>query len=336
MTTTVNDNDISAVLPDNIFSSSNSDHNIIELGGGEPKFSSYDILLLSSRGEADDHDDNRASIRFAPGYVGNHRFIVLLSLYRPRYHDAEKRGDANGCIRIASELVDVVCSKCIPNGRFFEQQKDDNNGRGQWRELRSCPISLVQCMLKDTRQFVMPSKPKLLRRRRSSIVSNDSEYSMPNRFDVICEEKGQHLKKGSEHTGNNRLKVMLNMRMSTYSKANPTGKHRIIEEIVTSIMVDASSVFLRVTEERFGVRYLPMSRELAMECISNTLEIMSEDEKTQYRHREVQMLMARKKKKDALGKCVERMKESSYDCSQPSSVPTTLKHSPYYVISRAA
>ena len=75
------------------------------------------------------------------------RFLVLLSLFRQRYLQADEHGDEEECKCIAQELMDTVTRKCVPNGRFYEQLRDI-----EWKELALSPtatVTFIQCALKD-------------------------------------------------------------------------------------------------------------------------------------------------------------------------------------------
>ena len=310
-------------------------------------FSNYDVLLMPSSTEG--------VVRFTPGnHVGNQRFRVLLSLHRSRYLQADKIDDDDMCTTIATEVLDLVCNKCIPNGRFFEQVDTDDGS--SWKELDInllSTIELIKQALKNepTTSPLMTSSPKLHRRRRTygSIVSEDSEgettITKPDRFDVICESNGRQLKFGSEHTGNYRLKVLLDMRLSSssWSMSSPSKKEQAAHDIVSSIVDASSSRFLRVKNEEEG--YVAMSREMAVECMTNTLSQISYGTRTKKEQQpivhesEVEMLLRRKRKKDTLEQCAKRVKNSCDYCAMSSAadLPTTFNTLPFGAItSRAA
>ena len=314
-------------------------------------FSNYDVLLMPSSTEG--------VVSFAPGnHVGNQRFRVLLSLHRSRYLQADKIDDDDMCTKIAKDVLDLVCNKCIPNGRFFEQV-DTDDGNSNWKELdvNLSTIELIKQALKnEPTTSPLMSPPKQLRRRRrtyGSIVSEDSEgeatITKPDRFDVICESNGQQLKFGSEHTGNYRLKVLLDMRLSSSSwrMSSPSDKEQAAHDIVSSIVDASSSRFLRVKND-VEEGYVIMSREMAEECIMNSLSQISY-EKGIKKHQqqpivqhesEIEMLLRRKRKKDTLEQCAKRVKLQSCDyCTMSSAagLPTTFNTLPFDAItSRAA
>jgi len=311
-------------------------------------FSNYDVLLIPSSTEG------------VGNHVGNQRFRVLLSLHRSRYLQADKIDDDDMCTKIAKEVLDLVCNKCIPNGRFFEQVDTDTGNSSSWKELdiNLTTIELIKQALKNeptTSPLMSSPKQQQLRRRRrtyGSIVSEDSEgetiITKPDRFDVICESNGRQLKFGSEHTGNYRLKVLLDMRLSSssWNKSSPSDKEQAANDIVSSIVDASSSRFLRVKNDQ-EEGYVAMSREMAVECIMNSLSqisygkrIKKEQQQPIVHESEIEMLLRRKRKKDTLEQCAKRVKKLSCDyCAMSSAagLPTTFNTLPFGAItSRAA
>mmetsp|Transcript_23814 Transcript_23814/g.49832 ORF Transcript_23814/g.49832 Transcript_23814/m.49832 type:complete len:343 (+) Transcript_23814:111-1139(+) len=291
------------------------------------EFSNYDVLLMQSC------EDTPGPVSFAPGnHVGNQRFRVLLSLYRQRYLQAEIHLDNEECSRIAREVMATVYQKCVPNGRVYE--KDRNN---QWQELELGPSTLAiiqKCLANEPTDSLHSEErsPKQVccnNRRYSafgSVVSTDSEEGssvpVPNRFDVICDAEEMTLKQGCKHTGNNRVKVLLDLHRKSYKQSkNTAAKRTIAQEIVSSIMDDASSQFLRLDE--LSGMYNPMSRESALACIKNSLDTATEGEKRQFRESEVKKLMDRRKKKAVLGR-FERGR-NGFECNLPDSSTTPTR-----------
>ena len=236
-------------------------------------------------------------------HVGNMRFLVLLSLFRQRYLQADEHGDEEECKCIAQELMDTVTRKCVPNGRFYEQLHDD-----EWKELalsRTATFTFIQCALKDGLRSEERSYKRECRRPAfmGSLISLDEEdeaIAVPNRFDVICDAYRLQVKQDCCHTGNNRLKVMLQMRVECYKKSNLARKQEIVDEVVTSITDDARSKFLQA-DEPSGM-FKSLSRVAAATCVQNSLDafVASVDE-CRFRTSEVKMLMDRRKKKAVLG-----------------------------------
>jgi len=261
------------------------------------------------------------------------------------------------CTKIAKAVLDLVCNKCIPNGRFFEQVDTDTGNSSSWKELdiNLSTIELIKQALKNepSTSPLMSSSPKLYKRRRTygSIVSEDSKgevtITKPDRFDVICESNGQQLKFGSEHTGNYRLKVLLDMRLSSssWSMSSPSYKEQDANDIVSSIVDASSSRFLRVKNDQ-EEGYVAMSREMAVECMMNTLSQISygkrikKEQQPIVHESEVEMLLRRKRKKDTLELCAKRAKKLSCDycvASSAAGLPTTFNTLPFGAItSRAA
>lgn len=293
------------------------------------EFSNYDVLLMPCEEKASEQ------VLCAPGnHVGNQRFRVLLSISRQRYLQADERGNKEECTRIAREVMDTVYHKCVPNGRFYEQNRDK-----QWQELQLGPstIAMIQSALKNEPKDSLPeerSPKRFCIRRMGSIVSTDSEeeatVAIPNRFDVICDAGGLKLKQDCDHTGNNRLKVVLDIRRQRYNKSNRKGRQAIAQEVVSSIIDDASSQFLQV-DESSGM-YKTISREMATACITKTFDAKSEGNKKAYRISEVKKLMDRRKKKQLLGSLERRNNDKGKkSCKLPSvsscalSTTTTFK-----------
>ncbi|KAL7528046.1 hypothetical protein ACHAXR_005573 [Thalassiosira sp. AJA248-18] len=300
------------------------------------EFSNYDILLMPCESDK--------PLRFAPGnHVGNQRFRVLLSLHRQRYLQADERSDEEECTRIALEVMEIVSQKCVPNGRFYEQIHCD-----QLQELQLGPstVAIIKSSLKNEpkdglhseerspkrffRQFGSEEPQAILQTgepkrffRRVSTESEPETVTSPNPFDVICGANGLHLRENCQHTGNKRLKVMLNMRMMNYKRSDLVGKQTIAQEVVNSIMNDASSQFLRV-HGTTGM-YKPISRELATTCMRNTLDAAAtKGGKKTIRKSEINKLMERKKNKAVLRR-FECRKGSSGKSHHASSLPTKFK-----------
>ena len=98
------------------------------------QISNYDVLL-----EADERSFRMAN----ENHVGNKRFEVFLNLHRETYQQARRRGDNSKCEQIVSLILDIVCHKCIPNGRFLERIREEgmpsathpDSNDGEWVEL---------------------------------------------------------------------------------------------------------------------------------------------------------------------------------------------------------
>ena len=321
------------------------------------RLNSYDVLLLPRR-SADD------PLRFAPGnHVGNQRFRITLSLFRERYLQSYIFGDEYECVSIAQEVLSTVCDKCIPNGRFFELGSDM---RLRPLDRDSAPtIVMIRNALKneprDTVHRSMQRSTKRVCRRTSAsgfellcqavaaenklpVPEDDNFVASPNRFDVVCHANGLDISHNS-HTGNNRLKVMMDIRMKSYETSDKEGKLRIAEEVVSSILDDASGHFLQ--REHFGGasgKYKILSREKAIAYINTALKTANENKqraslvhKQQFRKAEAHHLVSGKHKRAILGR-VEKKRQGMEKCNGGSNnslhdlsltpPPTTLNSLP--------
>ena len=78
----------------------------------------YDVLFIaSSEGSL-----NKIS---AVNHVGNNRFEVFLNLHGEGFNQALVNGDEEECDRIVDKIIDIVCHKCVPKGRFLEKTNDE-------------------------------------------------------------------------------------------------------------------------------------------------------------------------------------------------------------------
>ena len=277
---------------------------MVKNGQGSPQFTAYDVLLMPS------NDD--ILIHFAPGHIGNQRFKVLLSLYNQKYIQAETLGNEYECFRIAYEIMETVCRKCVPNGRFFEHSYG-----GQWceMELGLSTINMIRSALRTPPMINDDDHQNPKRAFYSSSgcmelyeVAKKSEdfVTSPNPFDVLCEESGLLLQK-DDHVGNNRLKVLFNIHMKTYKVSDEEGKKQIAHEVVSSIIDDASCRFLQL--DMSAGMYKPMAREAAVICMKLALDAASSvknGEKARFGASEVKKLINRKHKKAVLDRFEHR------------------------------
>jgi len=200
----------------------------------------------------------------------------------------------------------------------------------EWKELalsRTATVTFIQCALKDGLRSEERSHNRSCRRPdfMGSLISLDEEdeaIAVPNRFDVICDAYRLQVKQDCCHTGNNRLKVMLQMRVECYKKSNLARKQEIVDEVVTSITDDARSKFLQA-DEPSGM-FKSLSRVAAATCVQNSLEafVASVDE-CRFRKSEVKMLMDRRKKKAVLG-LIERRTGSKSRLLQSPCCSSTI------------
>ena len=284
------------------------------LTGMPERFHNYDVLLLPS--------SNGEPLRFAPGnHVGNQRFLVLLSIFRQRYMQESMFGHEDECLSIAQEVVDTVCNKCEPHGRFFQKGRDNH----WYPQLGQDSLSsIVANALKNepTESDCFERSPKRLCRRASrfgllhkaaqkKVPATDEYVASPDPFDIVCEVNkfGQlSLAQDQHHTGNNRLKILFDIHKKSYETSDQEGKRRIVEEVVNSIIEDASSHFLQV-DTPSGM-YRRISREFATACVERALGVATEGEKRGFRQEEIKKLVQRKHKKAILDKFEKRKRLS--------------------------
>mmetsp|Transcript_13266 Transcript_13266/g.27838 ORF Transcript_13266/g.27838 Transcript_13266/m.27838 type:complete len:413 (-) Transcript_13266:19-1257(-) len=337
------------IIDQEYISTMNNKMNLIDLPA-TPEFTSYDVLLMPSSQES----EPPAQIRFAPGnHVGNQRFLVLLDIYRERFLLADMLNNVTERRNISLEVMNTVAFSCTPNGRFFEQSTPLD-----WRELTLGPevLDIINSALKAP-PLISPSYPSPASRyapvarkrsgdeslradpfergqddvndskaRRTSVLSmlcnaaqtTEDIVVSPDPFDVICEPDGTI--KQSGHAGNNRLKVMYDIRMGTFENSDQEGKRKITQEIVSSIIDDASSRFLQ--KDMSTGMYKQLDREVAFIFVRNSLSSASGVQR-QLRASAIKRLIDRKQKKDLLDKLEHRKSIESIDSNDPP--PTTFK-----------
>mmetsp|Transcript_3583 Transcript_3583/g.6553 ORF Transcript_3583/g.6553 Transcript_3583/m.6553 type:complete len:319 (-) Transcript_3583:29-985(-) len=299
----------------------------------------YDVLLVSSA--------NDEELRFAPGnHVGNQRFRVLLSIFRQKYLQANLFGHEYECISIAQEVLETVCNKCVPNGRFFGKGRDN-----RWQQFgRDSLSTIIMNALKNepTKNSSFTRSPKRVCRRSSGFLLlynaaskklpvSDECVASPNPFDIVCEANGLSISQDCQYTGNNRLKIIFDIRKKSYETSDQEGKQSIIKEIVSSIIDDASGHFLQV--DKPSSMYKHISRKLATACIKKALDTATEGEKRQFRESEVKKLVQRKHKKAILDRQENRKRGNysvgSFSRSPPPTTFTTFLR-PNTCVSKAA
>lgn len=69
---------------------------------------------------------NNDVLSYAVDSVGNRKFQVYLDIYRSAFSYAEQRKDTVTCNKIVTDIVDTVCFKSVPNGRFLEFDEQKN------------------------------------------------------------------------------------------------------------------------------------------------------------------------------------------------------------------
>ena len=73
-------------------------------------FTANDVLLKH----------NNDVLSYAVDSFGNRKFQVFLDIYRSSFLHAEERKDTITCNRIVNDIVDTICTKSVPAGRFLE------------------------------------------------------------------------------------------------------------------------------------------------------------------------------------------------------------------------
>jgi len=63
---------------------------------------------------------NNDVLSYAVDSIGNRKFQVYLDIYRSAFLYAEQRKDTVLCNKIVNDIVDTICFKSAPNGRFLE------------------------------------------------------------------------------------------------------------------------------------------------------------------------------------------------------------------------
>jgi len=79
-------------------------------------FTANDVLLKH----------NNDVLSYAVDSVGNRKFQVFLDIYRSAFLYAEERKDSITCNKIVNDIVDTICTKSVPNGRFLEFDENKN------------------------------------------------------------------------------------------------------------------------------------------------------------------------------------------------------------------
>ena len=299
------------------------------------QLNNYDVILHRSAA-----DDGPLQIARSINHVGNLRFQIMIeSIFRQRYLQSELFADDYECESIVQEVIDTICCKCVPNGRFFLLQ--DDNSLQQLDSYSSYITSMIHNVLqkypvKDSSvNAVLSRSTKRIRRPDKCVSTSGFDLlahaaskqllvERPDRLDVICSNSGIS---ESKHTGNNRLKVMFTIRMKKYNSSNQEGKQQIVEEVVSSIIDDAGGRFLQ-QDKKSGNKYKVLSRISAVACVKKALDSVSGGEKKEHRDAEVKKLVQRKQRKDILDKLERKTggmnKRGSLIFSSSSTPPTTF------------
>ena len=95
---------------------------------------SYDVLIAA--------DGNERMEMIGKDHVGNRRVQVFLSLHRDQYCNAKLVQNQEEMDYIVDSILDIICSKCIRQGRFLERVKKLSNTSGEeWMDLERGPLA---------------------------------------------------------------------------------------------------------------------------------------------------------------------------------------------------
>lgn len=321
------------------------------------QFTNYDVLLLPPS------PCNEAAVQFAPcNHIGNNRFNVFLDLYRERFIRAEMMGDRIECNSIAFEVIETITKTCVPRGRIFElcwggqwqELGSQQASRMTHNALRTPPIesssssspssanrlnpleahSIIDFRRSQVRYDDAPPAKRFCRRASDFTSSQTAMMPMPNTsvdfvlspsmFDVLCKAGGREYLKSICHVGNNRLKVLIDLRMKSYAVANANGRLMIASEVAGSIIDETCGRFLQ--EEKGTGGWTHMSLEAALICVSNALHeatVAHNTERTKLYASAVQNLRSRRHKKAVLDKIADRKRDVFFDKFTP---PVSFNH----------
>lgn len=325
------------------------------------QLNNYDVVLQRVS------DDN--PLHFAPSHIGNLRFRVILENLRQTYLKSELFGDDDACEAIVHDVIDTVCTKCIPNGRFFlqnhqgaPQQVEDLHSLSLIHMIRSAlqkyPVSnpyeaLERSPKRIRRDADVPLKKKsssigleLLSRAASkelpaavvseettAISSQDGMVDSPATKDVVITARG--ISHDHHYVGNNRLLVMFAIRKKDYVRSSQDGKHDIVQDIITSIY-DAGGRILQKDKSSGLFKLIP--RTTAAKSIRKALDHFTSNTKEKRKHREaeVQKLVQRKRRKDIFNKLEKSRGGDLFANSTPPSTTFNTVVRRNSVIPRAA
>mmetsp|Transcript_23903 Transcript_23903/g.57648 ORF Transcript_23903/g.57648 Transcript_23903/m.57648 type:complete len:235 (+) Transcript_23903:30-734(+) len=221
----------------------------------------------------------------------------------------------------------LASTKCVPNGRFFELGRDN-----RWQQLdRDSPsaITVIQNALKydPLDGDDIESSPGRLCHFGLLCKSASEEYPVetheyvesPNPYDVVCEANGLRISPDRRHTGNNRLNVMLNLRMRRYKASTRKGKKNIAKEVVSSIIDDASGHFLQADKPSGKYKIVP--RTSAISRITNALDTADVSES------EVKKLVRRRRNRAILNRLENHKGGKDLSLFSSSAPPTRFNTS---------
>lgn len=265
-------------------------------------FTNYDVLLVpSSSSSSSNHMDSDYTLI---DHVGNRTFLVILNIYRQSFLEADEQGDEVECLRIVLEIIKTFRQQCQFKGRFLRLQQGVNGNL--WFMIDDVP-TLVR-IIKDQ----LTNGP--VKRAHTAVMSCQvvakktfphelTEVDKPRPFDVICNSSWL-LDTNSNHVGNNRLQVILDMRQKQFDEASTQEEEsKIVDEIVSIIIEDSASQFLSLHTS--SGHYTPLSRGGAAMCVKNALGSK--------RCLEGSQLLSRHKKRRKMDGVVERRNSKGHD-----------------------
>ena len=243
-------------------------------------FTSYDVLLAPSSSSPSSNSNHKESEYTLINHVGSRRFLVFLGIYRQRYIDADERGDHAVCLRIVLDIIKTIRQQCQPNGRFLQQGSD----RNEWFEIGE--VATLVCIVSDqlTKNVCsLAGGERAAKRAKRTEMScegaakktfphelSQAQVDKAKPFDVICNSTLLSLQANSNHVGNNRLQVLLDIRRKQFDEASThEERNSIVNEIVTAIIDDSGSQFLSLHAS--SGHYTPLSREAAAMCVKNAM-----------------------------------------------------------------
>ena len=155
---------------------SNKDSEMEQLG-------SYDVVF----------DGNLSSKTVHSGFtrhVGNARFLVFISIYSETFIDALRHGDIKKCHEIVSEIIDTICYKVSPKGRFFAYTEDNLQELGDGKKVHDIIFRKI-CRIKrkelsPIEQARLGKAVKIAEQREKAIDLNDRRFMLSEELSRQC------------------------------------------------------------------------------------------------------------------------------------------------------
>jgi len=241
------------------------------------RISNYDVLL-------EDKTNNRFTGSTAhANHIGNKRFEVFLNLHRESYNAAKAGGSLEEMNAIVQRIIDIVCNKCVPQGRFFRKNSQD-----KWVEMNDvCEVtSKIHEILLENTTSTAPSLPSasdndllksLLdnedndetiadqdrkRRRRGSFArlrrisesifslpdDNQGEYESKKRAQVKVKEMDvllvpNGIDTSSNNPGNARFRMLIDFQQEIFISADDEEKNEILDDLIKTVRNNWKSRF---------------------------------------------------------------------------------------------